>query len=63
MNDIIKLILLNLIIIYFFYKDKKISIFLMSILLVYYLYLKNNKIEGNSNLEKKSTVFKYVKYR
>ena len=60
MNDIIKLILLNLIIIYFFYKDKKISIFLMSILLVYYLYLKNNKIEGNSNLEEKKKEARFL---
>ena len=60
MNDIIKLILLNLIIIYFFYKDKKISIFLMSVLLVYYLYLKNNKIEGNSNLEEKKKEARYL---
>ncbi len=60
MNDIIKLILLNVIIIYFFYKDKKISIFLMSILLVYYLYLKNNKIEGNSNLEEKKKEARYL---
>ena len=61
MNDIIKLILLNLVLIYFvFKKNKIIYLSLLIIIFIYYLYLRSNNIEGQSLDEAKSEV-KFMK--
>ena len=61
MNDIIKLILLNLVLIYFVYKKNKIIyLSLLIIIFIYYLYLRSNNIEGQSLEEAKSEV-KFMK--
>lgn len=61
MNDIIKLILLNSVLIYFvFKKNKMIYLSLLIIIFIYYLYLRSNNIEGQSLDEAKSEV-KFMK--
>ena len=63
MNDIIKLILLNIILLYFLIKKEKyISILLIIILIIYSLYLKYGKIlEGNDVLDEKKSEVKFMK--
>lgn len=63
MNDIIKLILLNIILLYFLIKKEKyISIILIIILIIYSLYLKYGKIlEGNDVLDEKKSEVKFMK--
>ena len=63
MNNIIKLILLNLILFYFLIKKNKyISIVLIIILIIYTLFLKYNKnIEGNELIDEKKQEVKLMK--
>ena len=61
MDDIIKLILLNSVLIYFvFKKNKIIYLSLLIIIFIYYLYLRSNNVEGQSLDEAKSEV-KFMK--
>ena len=52
MDDIIKLILLNSVLIYFVFKKNKIIYLpLLIIIFIYYLYLRSNNIEGQSTIK------------
>ena len=63
MNDIIKVILLNIILIYFLIKkNKSISMFLIVVLFMYLLYLRGNKLlEGQGFIEEKKDEVKFMK--
>ena len=63
MNDIIKVILLNFILIYFLIKkNKSVSMFLIVVLFMYLLYLRANKLlEGQSNIDEKKDEVKFMK--
>ena len=63
MNDIIKVILLNIILIYFLIKkNKSISMFLIVVLFMYVLYLRGKKLlEGQTNIEEKKDELKFMK--
>ena len=63
MNDIIKVILLNFILIYFLIKkNKSVSIFLIVVLFIYLLYLRGNKLlEGQINIDEKKDEVKFMK--
>ena len=63
MNDIIKVILLNFILIYFLIKkNKSVSMFLIVVLFIYLLYLRANKLlEGQTNIDEKKDEVKYMK--
>ena len=63
MNDIIKVILLNFILIYFLIKKNKIfSMFLIVVLFIYLLYLRANKLlEGQTNIDEKKDEVKFMK--
>ena len=63
MNDIIKVILLNFILIYFLIKkNKSISMFLIVVLFMYLLYLRGNKLlEGQDSIDEKKDEVKFMK--
>ena len=63
MNDIIKVILLNIILIYFLIKkNKSISMFLIVVLFMYVLYLRGKKLlEGQGFIEEKKDEVKFMK--
>ena len=63
MNDIIKVILLNFILIYFLIKkNKSVSMFLIVVLFIYLLYLRANKLlEGQTNIDEKKDEVKFMK--
>ena len=63
MNDIIKVILLNFILIYFLIKkNKSVYMFLIVVLFMYLLYLRANKLlEGQSNIDEKKVEVKFMK--
>ena len=63
MNDIIKVILLNFILVYFLIKkNKSVSMFLIVVLFMYLLYLRGNELlEGQSNMDEKKDEVKFMK--
>ncbi len=63
MNDIIKVILLNFILVYFLIKkNKSLSILLIVLLFMYILYLRGNKLlEGQDLIDEKKEEVKVMK--